>query len=47
MKIAVIGCGDMGGALAQALAFKGDIARCSGWVERSHRMLDDADLDCV
>jgi hypothetical protein len=33
--------------LAQALAFKGDIARSSGWVERSHRLLDDANLDCV
>ncbi len=33
--------------LAQALGFKGDIARSSGWVERSHRLLDDADLDCV
>jgi DNA-binding NarL/FixJ family response regulator len=33
--------------LAQALAFKGDIARSSGWVDRSHRLLDDADLDCV
>jgi DNA-binding NarL/FixJ family response regulator len=33
--------------LTQALAFKGDIARSSGWVERSHRLLEDADLDCV
>jgi DNA-binding CsgD family transcriptional regulator len=33
--------------LAQALGFKGDIARSSGWVERSHRLLDEADLDCV
>jgi DNA-binding CsgD family transcriptional regulator/tetratricopeptide (TPR) repeat protein len=33
--------------LAQALGFTGDIARSSGWVERSHRLLDDADLDCV
>jgi DNA-binding NarL/FixJ family response regulator len=37
----------LGVRLAQALAFKGDIARSSGWVERSHRLLDDADLDCV
>lgn len=37
----------LGVRLAQALAFKGDIARSSGWVERSHRQLDDADLDCV
>jgi len=36
-----------GARLAQALGFKGDIARSSGWVERSHRLLDDADLDCV
>ena len=32
--------------LAQAQAFKGDIARASGWVERSH-LLDEANLDCV
>ena len=33
--------------LAQAQAFTGDIARASGWVERSHRLLDEANLDCV
>jgi len=33
--------------LAQALAFKGDIARSCGWVDRSQRLLDDANLDCV
>jgi DNA-binding CsgD family transcriptional regulator len=33
--------------LAQGLAFKGDIARGSGWVERSQRILRDANLDCV
>jgi DNA-binding CsgD family transcriptional regulator len=33
--------------LAQALAFKGDIARSSGWVERSDRILVEANLDCV
>jgi DNA-binding NarL/FixJ family response regulator len=33
--------------LAQALGFKGDIARSCGWVDRSHRLLDDANLDCV
>jgi DNA-binding CsgD family transcriptional regulator len=33
--------------LAQALAFKGDIARASGWVERSRRLLDDANVHCV
>jgi DNA-binding CsgD family transcriptional regulator len=37
----------VGVRLAQALAFKGDIARSSGWVERSVRLLDDANLDCV
>jgi DNA-binding NarL/FixJ family response regulator len=33
--------------LAQALGFKGDIARSCGWVDRSQRQLNDADLDCV
>ena len=33
--------------LAQALAFKGDIARSSGWVERTERLLADGGLDCV
>ena len=33
--------------LAQALGFTGDIARSSGWVERSRRQLDDAGIDCV
>jgi DNA-binding CsgD family transcriptional regulator len=37
----------LGVRLAQALAFKGDIARSCGWVDRSHRLLDDANLDCV
>jgi hypothetical protein len=37
----------VGVRLAQALAFKGDIARSSGWVERSDRILDEANLDCV
>jgi DNA-binding CsgD family transcriptional regulator len=33
--------------LAQGLAFKGDIARSGGWVERSDRILAEANLDCV
>lgn len=33
--------------LAQALAFKGDIARTRGWVARSRRLLDEVDVDCV
>jgi DNA-binding CsgD family transcriptional regulator len=33
--------------LAQALGFTGDIARCSGWVKRSQRLLDDTGIDCV
>jgi DNA-binding CsgD family transcriptional regulator len=33
--------------LAQALGFTGDIARSSGWVKRSQRVLDDAGIDCV
>lgn len=33
--------------LAQGLGFKGDIARSCGWVDRSQRLLNDADLDCV
>jgi hypothetical protein len=37
----------LGVRMAQALAFKGDIARSCGWVDRSHRLLDEADLDCV
>ena len=37
----------LGVRLAQALGFKGDIARSCGWVDRSHRLLDDANLDCV
>ena len=33
--------------LAQTLAFKGDIGRSAGWVERVRRLLDDAGIDCV
>jgi DNA-binding NarL/FixJ family response regulator len=45
--------GDLAGAamfgirLAQALAFKGNIPRSCGWVDRSHRLLDNSDRDCV
>ncbi len=37
----------LGVRLAQALAFKGDIARSCGWVDRSQRLLDEENLDCV
>jgi DNA-binding NarL/FixJ family response regulator len=33
--------------LAEAMGFKGDIARSAGWVERVRRLLDDAGIDCV
>lgn len=33
--------------LAQALGFTGDIARSSGWVKRSQRLVDDTGIDCV
>ena len=33
--------------VAQTMAFKGDIARSAGWVERVRRLLDDAGIDCV
>jgi hypothetical protein len=36
-----------GGRLAQGLGFKGDLGRCRGWVDRTARLLDDADIDCV
>jgi DNA-binding NarL/FixJ family response regulator len=36
-----------GTRLAQTLAFKGDLPRCRGWVERTARLLDDAGIDCV
>ena len=45
--------GDMPGAarfgirLAQCLAFKGDLARARGWVDRTRRVLDDAEAECV
>ena len=33
--------------LAQGLGFKGDLGRCRGWVDRTARLLDHADIDCV
>jgi DNA-binding NarL/FixJ family response regulator len=33
--------------LSQGLGFKRDIGRCRGWVERTSRLLEDADIDCV
>ena len=36
-----------GGKLAQGFGFKGDWGRCRGWVDRSARLLDEANIDCV
>jgi DNA-binding CsgD family transcriptional regulator len=36
-----------GTRLAQGLGFKGDFARCQGWVDRGARLLDDSGIDCV
>ena len=36
-----------GARLASGLSFKGDIARASGWADRTRRLIDDAGLDCV
>jgi DNA-binding NarL/FixJ family response regulator len=33
--------------LAQGLGFKGDLARCRGWVDRTARLLGEAGIDCV
>jgi DNA-binding CsgD family transcriptional regulator len=33
--------------LARCLAFKGDLARARGWVDRARHILDDAAADCV
>ena len=33
--------------LAQGLGFKGDLARCRGWVDRTFRLMEDAGIDCV
>lgn len=36
-----------GWKLAQGLGFKGDLARCRGWVDRTARLLEEAGIDCV
>jgi DNA-binding NarL/FixJ family response regulator len=36
-----------GAKVGQGLAFKGDLARCRGWVDRVARLLDEAGIDCV
>ncbi len=36
-----------GGKLAQGLGFKGDLGRCRGWVDRTARLLEEANIDCV
>jgi len=33
--------------LAQGYGFKGDLARCRGWTDRTARLLDEAEIDCV
>jgi DNA-binding NarL/FixJ family response regulator len=33
--------------LAQGYGFKGDLARCRGWVDRTARLLEEAGIDCV
>lgn len=38
---------NFGAKLAQGLGFKGDLGRCKGWVDRTARLLADADIDCV
>lgn len=36
-----------GGKIAQGFGFKGDGGRCRGWVDRTARLLDGANIDCV
>jgi DNA-binding CsgD family transcriptional regulator/tetratricopeptide (TPR) repeat protein len=36
-----------GAKLAHCLGFKGDLGRCRGWVDRTARMLEEANIDCV
>ncbi len=33
--------------LAACLSFKGDLPRCRGWVDRTSRLLEEANIDCV
>ena len=43
----VPGAARFGIRLAQCLAFKGDLARARGWVDRTRHVLDDAEAECV
>jgi DNA-binding CsgD family transcriptional regulator len=36
-----------GGKVAQGLGFKGDLGRCRGWIDRTARLLEEANIDCV
>ena len=36
-----------GGKVAEGLGFKGDLGRCRGWVDRTARLLEEANIDCV
>jgi hypothetical protein len=36
-----------GAKVAQGLGFKGDLGRCRGWVDRTARLLQEANIDCV
>ena len=36
-----------GGKVAQGFGFKGDLGRCRGWVDRTARLLEEANIDCV
>ncbi len=36
-----------GGKLAQGYGFKGDLGRCRGWVDRTARLMEEANIDCV
>lgn len=43
----VVRAARLGVQISQGLAFKDDIGRASGWVQRVRHALDDADADCV
>ena len=36
-----------GATLARALAFKGDLPRCGGWIQRVAELLEAESIDCV
>jgi DNA-binding NarL/FixJ family response regulator len=36
-----------GGKVAQGYGFKGDLGRCRGWVDRTARLLEEENIDCV